>query len=422
MNKITIIVLIVLSSIYVEAQNVITLNACRDSAVIHYPLSRQAALLEESKELKLQNLNKSYLPSMALNGQVHYQSDVTKVPLQNLPISGIEQLSNDWYKFSLDVNQVIYDGGVTKHQKALEDSNLEIDKQNMELEFFKLKEQINKLYFSILLLKENRKVLQLHQKTLESKLKDVQSGIKNGILLQSSCDVLKAEIITIEQAIEEVDISINTTIAVLNQYTGLSLSDKTEFLKPEIDVLNASTELNRPEFILMSMQQQKLAASKELTVSKNLPRLSAFGQAGYGRPGFDMLKNEFADFYMVGARLNWSFWDWNKSRKERKIIDLQNQIIDSQKETFTQNLNADLTNKKAEIAKIEQKITRDQQLISLREKITASASSQLENGTITSSEYLTELNAESKARLDLQLHKIQLIQAQTDFISATGNF
>jgi outer membrane protein TolC len=420
MNKFIITGLFAIITTLAYTQETITLEDCRDSAIINYPLTRQKTMLMESSELKIKNLNKNYLPSMAINGQVHYQSDVTQIPIQNLPIAGIEPLEKDWYKFSLDVNQVLYDGGITKYQKELEETNHEIDQQNIEIEYFKLQQKINSIYFTILLLRENKKVLQLHKTTLEARLKDVESGIQNGIILASNGDVLSAEILTIEQAIEETEISETTAILVMNEYTGLHLSEKTAFLKPEIEMPLEGFMLNRPEYNLLSIQQKKIDATKQLTHSHNLPKLSAFGQAGYGRPGFDMLKNEFTDYYMIGARLNWSFWDWNKSRKEREILDLQNQIIETQKETFTKNLQADLTNKKSEISKIEEKIKRDQELIRLREKITASASSQLKNGTITSSDYLTELNAESKARLDMQVHLIELLRAKTDYITTTG--
>ncbi|MCB2221433.1 MAG: TolC family protein [Bacteroidetes bacterium] len=421
MNKLIITGLFAIMITMAYTQETITLEACRDSAIIHYPLTRQKALLDEKNELKIKNLNKSYLPSMAINGQVSYQSDVTKVPLQNLPISGIEPLDKDWYKFSLDVNQVIYDGGITKYQKEIEETNLDLDQQKIEIEHFNLKQKINSIYFTILLLRENTNVLQLHKATLEARLKEVESGIQNGIILASNGDVLKAEIITIEQALDDLKISMAAAISVLNDYTGMTLTEKTRFLQPEIKIPLDEFTLNRPEYNLMKIQQKKIDASKQLTHSHNLPKLSAFGQAGYGRPGFDMLKNEFTDYYMIGARLNWSFWDWNKSRKEREVLDLQNQIIDTQKETFTKNIHADLTNKKSEISKIEEKIKRDQELIRLREKISASASSQLKNGTITSSDYLTELNAESKARLDMQIHRIELLQAKTEYITTTGN-
>jgi len=155
--------------------------------------------------------------------------------------------------------------------------------------------------------------------------------------------------------------------------------------------------------------------------SKNLPRLSAFGQAGYGRPGYDMLKNKFDDFYTIGARLSWNFWDWNQTKKEKEILTLQSSIITTQKETFDKHIRIDLENKVSGIRKAEGMILRDEAIIELREKITASSSAQLENGVITSTEYITALNAESKAKLDLEVHKIELVKAKLDYQTTLGN-
>jgi hypothetical protein len=80
-----------------------------------------------------------------------------------------------------------------------------------------------------------------------------------------------------------------------------------------------------------------------------------------------------------------------------------------------------LENKIAEINKAEELIIRDKELIELREKISKSVSSQLDNGVITSSQYLTEINAEASARLDLESHKIQLVKAKLDYQAALGN-
>ena len=407
-----------------EAQEIITLDLCYRKAIENYPLTRQKELLPVSNELKIKNLNKNYLPEMMVNGQVHYQSDVTKTPFQDISFPGIPTIptvAKDWYKISLDVSQVIYDGSITGSQKDLEEINLEIDQQNVDIELYKLKERVNRIYFNILLLRENIKIINLHKDILTAKLKDVESGIKNGTILASNADILKAERIQIEQSLAELDIGIQTSIDILNELTALQLNTDTEFKMPDISI-DLNNYLNsRPEYYMFTLQQNKLEASKKVIGSKLLPRLSAFGQAGYGRPGYDMLKNEFDDFYMIGARLHWNVWDWNHSGREKDILDLQSKIIDTQKETFDKNIRIDLQNKIAEIRKTEEMISRDIQIIELREKITKSASSQLDNGVITSTEYLTELNAESKSKLDLQAHKIQLVKAKLDYKTTMGN-
>jgi outer membrane protein TolC len=402
-------------------QESITLEMCYSKALETYPLARQNELLPQSHDIRIKNLNKNYMPQMNVNGQAHYQSDVTKTPIQNVPGINIPTVSKDWYKITFDVNQNIYDGSNTSRQKDVEDINLEIDKQGLDIEFYKVKERINQVYFNVLLLKEKAKILELHRSNLMSKLKDVESGVRNGTLLSPNEDVLKAEIIRAEQAIAEVKISLKAGIGMLNEFTGLTLNVETGFLLPEITINMDAYTNNRPEYFLFSLQQDKLTASKKLTGTSLLPRFSAFGQAGYGRPGYDMLNVNFDDFYMVGARLSWKPWDWNLSRKQKEVLDIQNEIINSQKETFDKNVKIDLENKIAEIKKAEELISRDRELIELREKISKSVSSQLDNGVITSSQYLTEINAEASARLDLESHKIQLVKAKFDYQAALGN-
>jgi outer membrane protein TolC len=284
-----------------------------------------------------------------------------------------------------------------------------------------LKERINRVYFSVLLLRANDEILQLHLGNLKAKMKEVKSGVENGVLLASNEHVLKAEILKVEQSINEIRADLDAYLNILEQYTGLEVNEQTEFLLPEIDIKMDSPENNRPEMTLFSLQQQQLEASKNLTGSKTLPRLSAFGQAGYGRPGFDMLKNEFTDFYIVGAKLSWNFWDWNQTRKEKEILGLKQNIISTQRETLDKNINIDLENKKASIRKVQDKIEQDEEIIALREDIVKSVSSQLDNGVITSSEYLTELNASSRAKLDKEVHKIELVKAKIEYQTTLGN-
>jgi outer membrane protein TolC len=421
MNRTIVILIFMVLGFMAFAQETVTLEICHSKAIENYPLAKQKELLPQSHDIKVKNLNKNYMPQMNVNGQAHYQSDVTKTPIQNVPGINIPTVEKDWYKISLDVSQTIYDGSNTSRQKDLEDISLEIDRQGIDIEFYKLKERINQVYFNVLLLKEKAKILELHQSNLTSKLNDVESGVRNGTLLSSNEDVLKAEIIKAEQAIAEVKISLKANIGILNEFTGLAMKEETGFLLPEVSVNLDTYTNNRPEYFLFSLQQDRLSVSKKLTGTSLLPRLSAFGQAGYGRPGYDMLNVNFDDFYMIGARLTWKPWDWNLSRKQKEVLDIQNEIINSQKETFDKNVKIDLENKIAEIKKAEELISRDTELIRLREKITKSVSSQLDNGVITSSQYLTEVNAEASARLDLESHKIQLIKAKLDYQATIGN-
>jgi outer membrane protein TolC len=159
---------------------------------------------------------------------------------------------------------------------------------------------------------------------------------------------------------------------------------------------------------------------KDATKVKNMPSLLAWGQAGGGRPALDMLDNDFKSYYIIGLSVKWKPYDWNKAKNQREILGLSQDIINTQKETFDKNIRISMNQNLLEIAKYEELISRDKEIIALRQNITKSSESQLNNGIITSTQYITELNSETEAKMQLELHKIKLIQARIDYKSTFG--
>jgi hypothetical protein len=74
----------------------------------------------------------------------------------------------------------------------------------------------------------------------------------------------------------------------------------------------------------------------------------------------------------------------------------------------------------SEINKYQSLIDTDNKIIQLRNDITLSAASQLDNGVVTSTEYLTEVNSELQARLNLKTHLVKLTQAKIDYLITLG--
>lgn len=410
---------ILATNLLVAQRQPLTLEECLQKAEKHNPVSNQAGYLASSSALKVKNLNRNYLPEMTINGDAHYQSDVTQVPIQ-IPQLQFEALANDWYKVSLDVSQVIYDGSLTRRSKMVETLDGQINRQQAGIEVYKVKERVTSAFFGILALQEQVKLLQLHRETLQVRLDEVESGVRNGVILSSNADILRAEVLKIDQKIAESDIAIETSYRILSILTGEEIPKGTalEMFDPGIPL--TATGLERLEFGLFSLQQQKTESMKALSASRLMPRLVAYGQAGYGRPGFDMLKNEFDDFYVIGARLSWNFWNWNKTRDEKLILDLNRDIILSNQDAFSQGLSIELERKRAEILKFTELIRKDEEIALIRDKVVESYASRLRNGVITSTEYITELNAASEARLNLKVHQVQLARAKYDYLATAG--
>jgi outer membrane protein TolC len=397
----------------------VTLDYCLSQAQANHPLFEQYDLLASSSGLKIKNFNKNYLPEMNINGDAHYQSDVTEVPTV-IAAFAPEPLDKDQYKISLDVSQVIYDGGIIKRNKDVETIDNEINQQNVGIDLYRLKQNVIGVYFNIISLQESRALLEVTRQNIESRLKEVESGVKNGVVLSSNAEILKAELLKIDQRNIEIESGISSNYKVLSILTGDTITYGTELQLGNPIVESYTNGHDRPEFTLFNLQQQKAESLKKLASTKLIPKLMAYGQAGYGRPGFNMLLNEFQDYYIVGAKLSWNFYNWNKTRNEKTILDIQKNIIASSRESFDQNLSVDLERRMAEIMKIETLLPKDEEIAGIRAGIVQTYSSQLQNGVITATEYITELHAETEARLNLKIHEIQLVRAKYEYLATAG--
>lgn len=397
----------------------LTLDEANDLARKNYPLIRQQELIRKTADLHISNLAKGYLPQLSLNGQVSYQSDVTRV---DVPIPGIkiEAPEKDQYKLTADVNQLIYDGGVTRQQKEMQLLNAAVEGQQVEVDLYKLKERINQVYLGILYLDEQIRQVELIRQDLQTGLKKIQAQVKNGVAFRSNANILRAELIKTAQRRIELVSTRNTMIETLSLFLRTPLSRETVFQKPSVRA-SSDTLISRPEIKLFSDQSALLGQQNKLIRARNLPRTSLFFQGGYGRPGLNMLKNEFDLFYITGVRLNWSLSGLYTKRNDKQLVSVSRQIVDVKKETFLLNTSADIRKQQNEILKLQQLIGTDKEIIDLRGSVTMAAKAQLENGVITASDYLREVNAEDQARQTLIAHEIQLLQAQIGYQTLLGN-
>lgn len=385
----------------------------------NYPLIKQSDLIKQSKDITVDNLDKGFLPQFSLSGQATYQSAVSGV---EIPIPGISiaTVNKDQYKFLADINQLIYDGGVIKDQKRVQELNAETEQQKLEVELYKLKERINQLFLGVLFLDEQRKQVDLIRTDLNAGLKKVEAQVNNGVAFKSNLNVLKAEILKADQRKIELNATRKGLIDVLGLFINQSLPENIQLEKPLVEMAVINNEIQRPELKLFSMQEKLIGGQIKLIDSKNKPRAGFFLQGGYGKPGLNFLKNEFAFFYTTGLRLNWNFGGLYTKQNEKNLVALNQKSLTVQKEVFLLNTGTQLKQQQSEIDKLQKLIATDQEIIDLRIKVKEAAKAQLENGVITANDYLREVNAEDQSRQSLITHEIQLLQAQINYQTISG--
>ncbi|HYW96820.1 MAG TPA: TolC family protein [Bacteroidales bacterium] len=419
MKKImTFIALIVPAMVF--AQNTLTLEECLKAAVQNHPRQADYKLMETISGNKLENYDVNWFPALNLNGQATYQSDVIQFNI-DAPVPGLTfpVVPKDQYKLTLDVSQTIYDAGSTKGKKQVEEAGLKASEKQLESDIETEKELVKNLYFNILVLQENIKIVDLTVQQLDSSQTIVRSGVDNGMLLHSDLDLLKVETMNLEQNRTELENRKEATLNILAEQTGIDITAVDSLRLPGYSVPE-SPDIQRPELELFSYKQDVLGKSADLLGSKRLPVVFAFGQFGYGKPGLNMLNDKFDTWYLVGAGLKWNLWDWNQVKRDRENLKMQADMITHQRETFERHINEGLTQAQAEIRSHSQNIDAFGKILALRENISASYLSQLKNGTIMTNDYLKILNQEKIARIKLETEKILLQKAIADYKYTEG--
>lgn len=407
-----------------NAQKILTLKECYNMAMSANALAGEKEAYSSISNIKDENLKKGWLPSLDANASLSYNSDVVDFnsAFSSLPgmSSVLKPMPQDQYKLTLDINQVIYDGGAIKSARAMEQAELSINKKQTETDLYKLRGQINTCFFNLMLLNRQKDLLNNYLNIIEKQISSMQSSLNNGVILKSDIDVLTSEKLRLGQQLTENSLREASLRKILSDLTGSEIDSSTKLILPDQNVQPAG-ELARPELQLFDLKKEQLTAGLQLVQSRRMPKAFGFATLGYGNPpGMDFFNDSFDTYYIVGAGIKWNIFDWNKVKNEKQVIALQKGIIENRKTDLADNLNRLLESKNSEIESMKELIRTDSALIDLRKRITLSAESKYQNGTITATEYLNEINTEKQAVINYEIHKINLALAKVEYLNISG--
>lgn len=375
----------------------------------NYPIGRNRAKIDSIIQLRIKNSQNTWFPQLNLVGQSTYQSDVTSLTLPAQFQGLAKPVDKDQHKIYLELSQMIYDGGIATNQKKVEQASGQAQLAQHTQSMHDLRSRVVGAYFAILLADANRKQLDALTNTLLKRLKDVESGVNSGTILKSSLSSIKAELLKVEQQKIEVTEARAYATDILSIISGVRTDSTNRFIAPDsIPSYNGAM----PEIQAIDAEINRQAALYSLSSVKRHPQLVAFGQAGYGKPGLNMMGNSWDTYYLVGAKLSWNIWDWNKTRNEKRIISLNQSQLTNQKESALKNMAIRTAEQDANIAKLEQIIARDRQILAYREEITAATLATVKEGATREIDYITDLNSEFQALIEIEKHQLQMAQSK----------
>lgn len=402
----------------------ITIEECYRKAQENYPLIKQYDLIEKTKEYNLANASRGYLPQVMLSAKATYQSDVTKMPfdLAQLGMQGIKipTLSKDQYGVTLEINQTIWDGGEISSQRAIARTGSAVEEKKVEVNIYSINDRVNRIYFGILLTDARIEQNRLLKKELQRNYDRVYSCMLGGIANSSDLDAVRVDQLKAEQNEAALLCTKQAYVEMLSQLIGEEIDATAEFVKPSI-MRPSMDAINRPELELYDMQVKNFEAENRRVSSALYPRFGLFITGGYGRPGLDMLKNEFSPYYLAGVRMSWNIGSFYTEKNRRRVIRNNIQSVEAQRETFLFNTRLDIAMKDKSIEKYVEQLKYDDEIIRLKTSIREASEKKMENGTLSGTDLMRDVNAEQMAIQDKILHEMELLSAIYDLKFATNN-
>ena len=415
--RITSLVLL-LSATVLSAQNTITLEQVRQAALANSPTTTDKQLYLDAGTLRAKSVNDAWLPQVKAVAQGTYQSEVTEFDLSALGFPNIV-ISKDQYQAGFQVQQTIYEFGVTHAQHEIALTNAQAQAAQADVALLNVKRQVDQLYAGVLQQQAGLKILHSRANDIAARLKQVSSAVRNGVSLRSNEEVLKAEALATEQQIVTAETTLAQTVSALSIWTALPMDTTMTFALPDAPAPKGSG--TRPELTSFSLQQSSADLQAKLLKKGNLPHLGAFGNGYYGRPGFDFLNNNFRVYGIVGAGLTWNIAGYYTQGKQLKENLIQQNLIEDRKRQFEMQQASDLDKEDKEIVKLDRIAELDSGIVASKTFVREAASSQLENGVITAQDYVTYQNAQDQAKLNMELHRIQAVMARIDHQLTQGN-
>lgn len=410
-------------------QDTLQLTALQNAAVAHDPRGEQARLLRAQSDLRVQTLDAERLPQLSLGGFASHQSDVTALAIK-LPNTSVPAPPKDRWQATMDVQQMLYDGGSVDARRAVERARLAEAAAGVDAALYRLRADVNASFFGAYMAQERERELDALAGDLAARLTVARARVVNGTALGRDSSAIVAEQLKTAIARDEAHGARLAALAVLARLTGRAIDSASVLALPnftsEVGATRAGAGVapeslrSRPEFAQFRLTRSRLDREAALTSVENRPRLFAFGQGGVGRPGYNQFRTDPDEFWQAGIRVEWRPWTWGNAGRSAEVLRAQERVVDTEERSLSEQLARAVQIDLADMSRLAAALGTDERVVALRTDIERQARAQFNEATITTADYVEARTDVLEARLALQRHRAELAQAQARYLTTLG--
>ena len=392
-----------------------TLEECQKAAEKNYPLIKQYGLIAQTTELTVSNIQKEWLPKIAVSAQATYQSNVVAWPeriqsiYQQMGLA-MKGLKKDQYKMAIDLQQTLYDGGTIASKQAIARQEAKVQEAENQTKLYQVHHRVNEMYFALLLLNEQIKLNNNVRSLLLASENKLAAMVKSGTAATSDLDNVKAERLSAEQQYTSLKAEQQMLQHILTTFCGI----KVENVQKPMPISTDTLTNNRPELQLFN-SKLKLSEAQEKALNTRLhPTLALFAQGYYGYPGMnmfnDMIDHKWRLNGIVGVKLSWNVGALYTRKNDKARLRLQRELIENERKVFLFNNSMEQIRQNSNINRFKTMMQTDKEIIALRTNVRKAAESKLLHGIIDVNSLLREINNENAAKVQWAIHEIDMLK------------
>ena len=392
-----------------------TLEECQKAAEKNYPLIKQYGLIAQTTELTVSNIQKEWLPKIAISAQATYQSNVVAWPeriqsiYQQMGLT-MKGLKKDQYKMAIDLQQTLYDGGTIASKQAIARQEAKVQETENQTKLYQVHLRVNEMYFALLLLNEQIKLNDNVKSLLLANENKLAAMVKSGTAATSDLDNVRAERLSAEQQYTSLKAEQQMLQHILTTFCGI----KVENVQKPMPISTDTLTNNRPELQLFN-SKLKLSEAQEKALNTRLhPTLALFAQGYYGYPGMnmfnDMIEHKWRLNGIVGVKLSWNVGALYTRKNDKARLRLQRELIENERKVFLFNNSMEQIRQNSNINRFKTMMQTDKEIIALRTNVRKAAESKLLHGIIDVNSLLREINNENAAKVQWAIHEINMLK------------
>jgi outer membrane protein TolC len=388
------------------------------------PRQRQLRLQDSAAALRLRSIAAERLPTLSLGGQAQHQSAVTKIPL-SLPGMSVPMPPHDTYDAHLAVEQPVLDPTLAA-RRDVERARLTESRAQVRATLFGLRQEVTDAFFTAAALQARAAETNAAIVDLTARLREMVLRFHEGTALRGDTAFIAATLDERRQDRLALGADRAAALARLSLLAGWSIPDSAVLVIPDMaararDVAREPEDLRaRPEYEQFAATRVRLAQQSRLATAQERPRVSAYGRAGYGRPGLDMLSSNFQSYWVAGVQLQWTPFRWGTTARDRELLALESEIVGTNEAAFSRTVARSIQPTLATIARLDSTLALDEHIVILREQVEHEARVQLAERVITAAAYVDKNTDLLAARLRRVQHRVALEQARATLLNTLG--